>query len=160
MANIGPDEFLGLSDQERTERTAALSAISRARRLGVPVEDAASELGTPMGVVRRWADRALRRGGDGRTYPTPSDDLYRLRPIGLDDSMGFIGVNGSDEAEEAERIFQTQYDFNEGRASVDDLRRLPEWFANRRVVRDPRVLDRLAREGQLDIPELYREIMP
>lgn len=155
----GPDEFLELSDNERTERTAAFSVIGQARRYNTTVESTAASLGVPMNHVRWWAGEALGPTVDRVTFATERDDLFRVRPIGLDGEMTFVGLLDSDRADEAQRIFITQYDYAAGYASVKDLRKLPATFAGRRVIRDPRELDRLARAGQFSIEELYRELV-
>ncbi len=155
----GPDDWLDLDDVERAERTAALSAITRARREGGSVEDAAADLGIGMNVVRWWADEALGPTIGGTTRPTPIDDLLRIRPIGLDGEINFAGLLGSDHADRAWRIFTVQYDYAHGRASADDLRALPATFAGRRVIRDPRELDELARRDEFSVEEIYRDLV-
>jgi hypothetical protein len=154
-----PEQFLALTDEERESRTAALSAIGRAREDGTSVEAAAAQVGTDMRTVRWWASEALQPTGRGGTQPTPEDDLFRVRPIALDGDVGFIGVPGSREAEKAERVFGIQWDFAHGTAGVDALVRLPGSYGGRRVVRDPAELDELARRGLFNIEELYKALV-
>lgn len=155
----GPDQFLALTGEERESRTAALSAINRAREYGMSVEAAAAQRGTDMRTVRWWASEALQPTVGGRTKPTAEDDLFRVRPIGLDGDMQFVGLFGSRYAKRAEEIFGPQYDFAQGTVPAEVLDRLPQTFAGRRVVRDPEELELMARLGLFDLEELYRALI-
>ena len=117
----GGDDFLALTDDEHTERSLALSAVQWARTLGISVEAAAAQVGTDIDDVEYWASEALQPKIGRRTQPTPTDDLYRVRPIALEGEVGFVGVSGSRRAKEAERIFGIQWDYANGHADVDDL---------------------------------------
>jgi hypothetical protein len=141
-----------LTDPERAERTAALSAIRQSRLSGLTVETHADDLGLSMSAVSRWAASAV--GADGRA--TATDDLFRLRPLVVDDELVFVETWDPDDAEEAMRIFRVQWDFVNGYASADDVRALPNWFDSYRVENDPRVLNDLARRGEFDVQEQYR----
>jgi hypothetical protein len=76
----------------------------------------------------------------------------------VDGDTDFVEVDSAHLAEEAEDIFTVQWDYIHGYASTDDLKRLPADFLGRRVVRDPRELEELARVGAFDIEELYRQL--
>ena len=83
---------------------------------------------------------------------------FYTRPMAVDGDTDFIEVDNAQLAEQAEGIFTVQWDYIHGYASTDDLERLPADFLGRRVVRDPRELEELARIGAFDIEELYRHL--
>ena len=87
-----------------------------------------------------------------------ADEGSLIRPIAIDDSIDFIDVEGPEQADLAQQIFAIQWDFVHGYVGRDALDQLPATFAGRPVVRDPRTLIALARRGDFDIDELYREL--
>ena len=83
---------------------------------------------------------------------------FYTRPLAVDGTTDFVEVDNPLLAVQAEEIFATQWDYIHGYVSADDLKRLPVRFEGRRVVRDPRELEELARIGAFDIEELYRHL--
>jgi len=81
---------------------------------------------------------------------------FYIRPLAVDGDTDFVEVDNPLLAAQAEEIFATQWDYIHGYASAGDLKRLPRRFEGRRIVRDPRELEELARIGAFDIEELYR----
>ena len=87
------------------------------------------------------------------------DDFgFYTRPLAVDGTTDFVEVDNPLLAVQAEEIFATQWGYVHGYASTDDLKRLPDRFEGRRIVRDPRELEELARIGAFDIEELYRHL--
>jgi hypothetical protein len=148
-----------LTEAEREERAQALRAIRRARDDFIPVEDAAAELGVDMETVRRWAAEALEPIRPGVTFPSETDRIVRFHPLAVDGEVDLVAVQGPEEQEQAADIFDVQYRWVEGRATRDELRNLPATFKGKTVVRDPAELDALARAGEFDLEEKYREIL-
>jgi hypothetical protein len=83
-----------------------------------------------------------------------------MRPLFLvgEDAVNFIEVRGVRARQEAQRIFDVQYRFIEGDATVADLESLAgRRIAGRTVEADPLRLEQIADAGDADIPEAYRE---
>ena len=154
------EDFRRLSDEEREERTLALRAVRIARDEGIPVEDAASEAGTDMNAVRRWASEALRSVRRGYTLPTESDRIVRFRPLAVEGEVDLVPVVGPEEAALADEVFDAQWRYVNGLATGSELRRYEGVrIAGRAADTDPAVLDQLARGDQFNIEELYRELL-
>ena len=83
---------------------------------------------------------------------------FYTRPLAVDGNTDFVEVDNPLLAVQAEEIFAIQWDYIHGYVSADDLKRLPGRFEGRRIVRDPRELEELARIGAFDIEELYRHL--
>jgi len=83
---------------------------------------------------------------------------FYTRPLAVDGDTDFVEVDNAVLAAEAEKIFSIQWDYVHGYVSADDLNLLPGQFEGRRIVRDPRELEELARIGAFDIEELYRHL--
>jgi hypothetical protein len=153
------EDLRGLSEAEREERAQALRAIRRARDDFTPVEDAADELGVDMDSVRRWAEEALEPIRPGVTFPSETDRIVRFHPLAVDGEVDLVAVEGPEELEQAADILDVQYRWVEGRATRDEVRNLPATFKGQTVVRDPAELDAMARAGEFNLEEKYREIL-
>lgn len=153
------DDFLALSEEEREERTNAMRALQYARQWHTTIETSAVRVGTDTDTVRWWVSEALHPTGPSGTYPTAHDDLLRVRPLGVDGCVDLVTVYGDQQADDADLVFRIQYDWAKGRHGDETLALLPDRFAGRRVVKDPYELHELAREGQFNIPEIYRFVV-
>jgi hypothetical protein len=78
-----------------------------------------------------------------------------MRLMAVDGTVDLVTVYGDRQADQAHLHWLIQYDWAEGYHGDEALGFLPAVFAGRRVVRDPRELAELAREGQFDITEVY-----
>ena len=83
---------------------------------------------------------------------------FYTRPLAVDGATDFVEVDNALLAVQAEKIFAIQWDYVHGYVSADDLNLLPSRFEGRRIVRDPRELEELARIGAFDVEELYRHL--
>jgi hypothetical protein len=84
-----------------------------------------------------------------------------MRPVFLEDedAVTFIEVRGVRARQAARRIFDVQYRFIEGDATVADLQSIAgQKVAGRTVEADPLRLETIADAGDADIPEAYREV--
>lgn len=154
-------DLQALPEEARTRRTDALRAVRHARRDKTTIEQAAQDSGVPISAVRFWAGSALQPRKDGGTRPTRADRLLRLQPlvvVGQPDTQ-FVVVRGSRAAQKAAEAFDVQWRYVGGGASADDLRRLAGLrVGGSEVEADPDVLDEVARRGQFEPAELYREL--
>ncbi|MGA2165214.1 MAG: hypothetical protein ABSH36_12190 [Solirubrobacteraceae bacterium] len=151
-----------LPESARAARSDALRVVRKARTGRVPVERVARENQLPVDVVRWWAGDALEPTHSGRTFARPGDRLLRLQPIFLadDDGVRFVEIRGSNAASRAQHIFDVQYRFIEGEASVEELEGIAgQRVAGRVVESDPDRLEAIADAHGVDIPEAYREIL-
>ena len=152
------EDYLRLSESERTARTRALQAVAIARREGSDLKSAARQAGASMDDVRMWADDAV-RSWSGRGHVAREDSITRLRPLFVEGGLEFLVVDGSVEAEHVERIFDDQYRFIEGNASRDDVtQHQGVMIAGRPVEADPEVLITIAEAGDADLSETYRAL--
>lgn len=150
------EDYLRLSDSERTARTRALQAVAIARREGSDLQSAARQAGASMDDVRMWADDAV-TSWLGRARVTREDSIARLRPLFVEGGLEFLVVTGSVEAEHVERIFDDQYRFIEGNATRGEIEQHAGiTIAGRRVEADPDVLIAIGLAGDADVPESYR----
>jgi hypothetical protein len=157
-----PADFARLPERPRESRSKALSVVHRARTERTTIEAAANEFGVSMRTVRYWAGDALEPTRRGRTLPREGDRLLRLRPLILegDSELVFVPVRGSRAADRADEVFDVQWRYATGHADESELDRIRgQKVAGRAVESDPVRLDYLARAGELDLPEAYREIV-
>jgi hypothetical protein len=154
------EEWHRLSDADREERTNALSAVRLARREGIPLADAADEVDSSMEAIYRWAPEAVQRGALGIAFATTRDQIWRLRPLYVEGGLDFVEVEGSDQADEAERIFDLQWAWIHGdRVAGDELQRYRGTrIDGRRVETDLDALRPIAERGN-DPLEIYRELL-
>jgi len=152
-------EWQQLSEAEREERSAALSAVQLARRDGLPLAVAAAARGTSLGAIYEWAPEAVRRGFLGIPYATERDSIVRLRPLYVDGELDFVETHGSDQADEAERIFELQWGWIHGdREAGAQLQRYRGiTIDGRRVETDLDALRRIAARGD-DPIDIYNEL--
>jgi hypothetical protein len=157
-----PEQFALLPDSAREKRTHALSVVHRARVRRTTVEEAASELGVPMSTVRYWAGEALEPRRRGRTLPHRGDRLLRLRPLLVEgeDEIVFVPVRGSRAADRADAVFDVQWRYAVGAADEAEFEQLRGVRIGGRLVEsDPDRIDYLARAGEINVPEAYRELV-
>jgi len=156
-----PADFGRLPEEARESRSAALGVVSRARDTGSSLEEAARELRVPMSVVRWWAPDAVGPTRHGRTFPTPADRLLRLRPVVVrGKGLVFLPVRGSRQADLARAVWDVQWRFMHGEASVDELARVRDVrIAGEVVETDPDELERLGDSRRFDPDDPYREII-
>jgi hypothetical protein len=146
----------------REARRDALSVIHLARDMDIPAEQAAQLLGVPMEVVRWWAAGALRPTRGGRTFPTKTDRLQRLRPIYVEGETRpqFVVARGSSEADRLDRAFDVQWRYMHGNATDPEVRGLSGQRAGaHRVEADPRRLDVIAALGEPNPDQVYRDLV-
>lgn len=154
------DDWRRLSDAEREERTNALSALRLGRRKGMALGLAAAEVETSMAAIYRWVPDAVRRGVLGIPYATPRDRIWRLRPIYANGRLDFVELEGSDEADEAERVFDLQWAWIHGdRDAGSELQRYRGGRVGGQLVEaDLAALRAIAAQGD-DPPEVYRGLL-
>ena len=152
------EDYLRLSESERTARTRALQAVAIARREGSDLTSAASQAGSSMDDIRMWAEDAV-RSWSGRGHVAREDSIARLRPLFVEGGLEFLVVNGSMEAKRVERILDDQYRFIEGNATRGDVKQHADiTIAGRQVEADPDVLIAIGLAGDADVPESYRAL--
>ncbi len=152
------DDFARMSDRQRDERTNALRALALARRAGISINRAASEVDSSVDEVRVWAGGAIKKR-KGKYFPKKSDELPRLRPLYVEGDIDFVVVGGSDEAAEAEQIFDAQWAFINGEADRRELEPFEgRWIGGRLVETDPEVLIDIGERGEADPIDRYREM--
>ncbi|MGH2965987.1 MAG: hypothetical protein ACRDMH_11480 [Solirubrobacterales bacterium] len=160
---IGSARDLGrLPESARGARSEALHVVQVARERGISIEEAARQEGVAIEPVRWWARDALKPKRVGKTLPSKGDRLLRLYPVFLagEPDLQFVEIRGSNAARRAQRVFDVQYRFIEGNASVEELRSLTgQRVAGRLVESDPERLEAIGERGGVDIPEAYREVL-
>jgi hypothetical protein len=88
--------------------------------------------------------------------------MLRVLPLilGGEDKVAFVAIRGSHAAARAQRIFDVQYRFIEGDASLDELENIAGLKVAGLVVEsDPDRLEQLADRGDVDVVEAYRELL-
>lgn len=152
-------EFLGLSEPVRLSRADADAALRVARRERIPVEVAARREHTSLATVRWWFRDALGSTRRGRTRPTRADRYLRVRTFISGDGRVFVAVRGSKAADAAQEANALQWQYVHGRADPRQLERLRGLrIAGRLVQADAGELLEVARRGEFDPDELYREL--
>ena len=153
-------EWQWLSDAEREERSAALSAVQLARRDGISLHAAATARGTSVDAIFEWAPEAVHRGFLGIPFATSRDSIWRLRPLYVDGELDFVDAYGSDQADYAERIFELQWAWIHG--DPDAGRELQRYRGHaldgRRVETDLDALRRIAARGD-DPVDIYNDLL-
>ncbi len=150
---------LGLPESVRTARADAEAALRVARRERIPVEVAARREHTRLATVRWWFPDALRPTRRGRTRPTRADRYLRVRTFIAGDERVFVAVRGSRAADAAQEANALQWLYIHGRADARQLERLRGLRIGGLLVQaDPDELLEIARRGEFDPDELYREL--
>lgn len=153
------EDYFDLPESVRSSRAAAEAAIRIARRERVPVEVAARREHTTIATVRFWFPDALHPTRAGRTRPTRGDRYLRVRTFISGRERVFVAVHGSEVARRAEEANALQWQFVHGRLDGRDLERLRDMRIGGRLVQaDPAELFEVARRGEFDPDELYREL--
>ena len=153
------EEFLGLPESVRTSRSDAEAAVRVARRDRIPIEVAARRQHTSLTTVRWWLPEALRATRRGRTRPTRADRYLRVRTFISGDERVFVAVHGSRAADVAQEANALQWNYIHGRVDAQQLERLRGLRIGGRLVQaDPDELFEVARRGEFDPDELYREL--
>lgn len=152
-------DLLGLPESVRDSRAAAEAAIRLARRERIPVEFAARRQRTSIATVGWWFPDALRPKRRGRTRPTRADRYLRVRTFISGDHRVFVAVRGSRAAEAAQEANALQWLYVRGRADPRQLERFRGLRIGGRLVQtDGGVLYEVARRGEFDPDDLYREL--
>jgi hypothetical protein len=156
------DQLRQFPEAARDARRDALGVVQLARDTGVSVEIAAAISGVPMDVVRWHAAPALKPTRGGVTRPTRSDRIARFRPLYIEgsDRVEFIVTRTSRDAKRAGEVFATQWGYQHGEATADEVRALAGMrFGKHRVEADPARLDRIGAIGEANPDEVYRELV-
>jgi len=152
-------DLLGLPEPIRSSRNDAEAAIRVARRERIPLELAVRREHTSLATVRWWFPDALRPTRHGRTRPTHADRYLRVRTFVSGDERVFVAVRGSKAAGAAQEANALQWLYVHGRADARRLERLRGLRIGGRLVQaDPDQLVEIARRGEFDPDELYREL--
>jgi hypothetical protein len=155
----GLEGLLGLPGPVRESRADADAAIRTARRERIPVEVAARRQHTSLATVRWFFPEALEPTRRGRTRPTRADRHLRVRTFISGDERVFVTVRGSKAADAAAEANALQWQFVHGRADERQLERLRGLrIGGRPVQADAGELMEVARRGEFDPDELYREL--
>lgn len=148
-----------LSPRARSAYERSADAISLARRTGTPLSQAAKQFNTTMTTIRRYAGSAIERSG--RAWkPTAADRLPRMMEVVLPDGITTAVIRDSRERALLGQYYNAiqAYIHDGDRSQLEQLRGRSVTINGQRVelVTDPEALDRLARAGQLDIPDIYQ----
>lgn len=152
-------ELLALPAPARQARTAALRVVRTARTDRISIEAAAAD-GVPVSAVRWWAGPALRPTSGGLTQPTRGDRLLRVQPLVVRRRPGtsFVAVRGSGAARRAAHASPCSGATSTARPAPR-LRALTGLrIGGQDVEADPDALDEIARQGEFDPGESYREL--
>ena len=153
------EEFLGLPEPVRSARASAEAAIRRARRERTSVELAAGRERTSVATVRWFFPDAILPRRDGRTRPARADRYLRVRTFIAGDRRVFVAVRGSRAADAAAEANALQWQYVHGRADPRQLERLRGLRIGGQLVQaDPDELIEVARRGEFDPDELYRDL--
>ncbi len=152
-------DFLGMPESVRDLRSEAEATLRIARRDRIPVELAARREQTSLATVRWWFPEALAPTRHGRTRPTRADRYLRVRTFITGRERVFVAVRGSRAAEAAQRANALQWQYVHGRVDADELEQLRGLRIGGRLVQaDAGELMEVARQGEFDPDELYREL--
>jgi hypothetical protein len=154
------EEFRALSERDRDERSAVLSAIALARHEGIPLAAAASARGTTLDAIFEWAPEAVRRGFLGIPLVTEQDSIWRLRMLYVDGQLDYVGVQGSEEADTADLIRELQWAWIHGDREAGDALQAYRGtvISGRQVETDLDALRQIAARGD-DPVEVYKELL-
>lgn len=144
---------------EELTRERVLDAVSRMRTRGLSLTDAAREAGTTPATVKKYAPQALRKVvGDG--YAPTRSDRY-ARTLYFLTERGKVTVTTRD-SRTASRIarYWAAVDHYLTTGKTNRLRpfrgvTLTTRHGEMPFITDPRVLNRLARAGEVSFEELY-----
>lgn len=77
----------------------------------------------------------------------------------VEGDLDFVVVGGSDEAAEAEQVFDVQWAFINGQADRRELEPFEgRWIGGRLVEADPEILIEIGERGEADPIDRYREM--
>lgn len=145
----------------RESRSEALRVVQVARQERIPADVAAARLGVPIGVVRFWVAEALEPTA-GRSAVKSADRLLRLRPMIREggDDVEFVATRGSRVAQRATAVFDVQWRYIHGDASLEEVRGLAgSKVAGVPVESDPARLELIGLRGGFDTDAVYRELV-
>lgn len=152
-------EWLSLPAAARTSRAESDLIVRRARSSGRSVEELSGEEGVSRSTVDYWFHEALRPRRGGRTRVTPADRQLRIRTFISGDERVFVAIKGSRATTIADDANAIQWRFVHGKAGRDELRRFEGVRIGGRLIQaDPDVLIEVARRGEFDPEDLYRDL--
>jgi hypothetical protein len=152
-------DVLGLPESARRSRAEADAIVRQARSRRSPIEEIAAGRGMSPTTVEFWFPDAVQRRRRGKTRVRPADRQLRVRTFISGDRRVFVAVKGSRAADLAVEANAVQWLYVHGKARRGELDR----FAGVRiggymVQADPDVLYEVARRGEFDPEDLYREL--
>jgi hypothetical protein len=148
--------YFRLPEEARESRAEVDAVLRIARRDRVPVEVVLADRQFSLATMRWWFPGALKP----TRRVTTADRHLRIRTFIGDGERRFVPLRGSRAAHLAEEANAIQWRFVHGNASPDDLGRLHDLrLAGYGVDADPGVLVAIARRGEFDPAEIYRELV-
>jgi hypothetical protein len=142
------------SRSEREARTRALRAVSRMRRDGVSLTEAAKREGTTSNTVMRHAASAVERKGR-RITAKPSDRLARTMPVLGPQGIATVNVRGSRQAS----VLSSHWNATRRYIHTGDDSELSGFHglsvAGVELETDPDVIEALAEIGVLAFEDIY-----
>jgi hypothetical protein len=152
-------DVLALPEAARNSRAEADAIVRQARSNGVPIEVVSAEHGFSPASVSWWLPDALGPRRHGQTRPKPADRQLRVRTFISGDERVFVAVKGSRAADIAADANAVQWQFVHGKAKRNELDRFTGVrIGGYRVQVDPDMLVEVARRGEFDPEDLYREL--
>jgi hypothetical protein len=152
-------DVLSLPQAARYSRAEADAIVRRARANDLSIETVSAERGVSPGTVKFWFPDALRSRRHGQTRVTAGDRQLRVRTFISGDGRVFVAVRGSRAADLAVEANAVQWLFVHGRAKRSELDRFAGVrIAGHLVQTDPDILIDIARRGEFDPEDLYREL--
>jgi hypothetical protein len=153
------EQVLHLPEAARSSRAEADAVVRQARRQRLPIEPIAAANGLDRLTVLFWFPEALKPTRRGRTRVTRADRQLRVRTFISGDERVFVAVKGSRAADSAADANAAQWLFTHGKARRDDVERLGGLRIGGYLVQaDPEILIEVARRGEFDPEDLYREL--
>jgi hypothetical protein len=152
-------EWLSLPGAARNSRAESDAIVRHARASGRSVEELSAQEGLSSSTVDFWFHDALLPRRGGRTRVKPADRALRIRTFISGDERVFVAIKGSRATAVADEANATQWLFVHGKVPRGELAKYDGVRVGGRLIQtDPDVLIEVARRGEFDPEDLYRDL--
>jgi hypothetical protein len=155
------EAYLALPQAARESRSASERALRLARERRQRIDYTVAESGTTVEDVAFWFARAVIPTELSGTFAMPEDRYLRVRTyISTEGERVFVAARGSAEARRAEDANALQWRYVHNEATEAELARIRGLVVDGvEAAADAKTLLEVARRGEFDPAEIYRELV-